>query len=68
MKKYNLELTAATFLILDSNEASMEVSCASEASEVRPGYTFEPLHFQIACEWQKCIGNTINLVSPLQCG
>ena len=31
MKKYNLELTAATFLILDSNEASMEVSC------VRPG-------------------------------
>lgn len=46
MKKYNLDLTAATFLILDSNEASME----------------------IACEWQKCIGNTINLVSPLQCG
>ena len=27
MKKYNLELTAATFLILDSNEASMEVIC-----------------------------------------
>ena len=23
---------------------------------------------QIACEWQKCIGDTINLVSPLQCG
>jgi len=46
MKKYNLDLTAATFIILDSNEASME----------------------IACEWQKCIGNTINLVSPLQCG
>lgn len=45
MKKYNLKLTAATFIILDSNEASME----------------------IACEWQKCIGNTINLVSPLQC-
>jgi len=46
MKKYNLDLTAATFLIIDSNEASME----------------------IACEWQKCIGDTINLVSPLQCG
>jgi hypothetical protein len=46
MKKYNLELTAATFLIIDSNEASME----------------------IACEWQQCIGDTINLVSPLQCG
>ena len=25
MKKYNLDLTAATFIILDSNEASMEV-------------------------------------------
>jgi hypothetical protein len=25
MKKYNLELTAATFLILDSSEDSMEV-------------------------------------------
>jgi len=46
MKKYNLDLTAATFIIVDSNEASME----------------------IACEWQKCIGDTINLVSPLQCG
>jgi hypothetical protein len=22
----------------------------------------------IACEWQKCIGDTINLVSPLRCG
>ena len=45
-KKYNLELTAATFLIIDYNDASME----------------------IACEWQKCIGDTINLVSPLRCG
>jgi len=45
MRKYGLKLTAATFIILDSNEASME----------------------IACEWQRCIGNTINLVSPLQC-
>jgi len=45
MKKYNLRLTAATFIILDTNDASME----------------------IACEWQQCIGNTINLVSPLQC-
>uniref|UniRef100_A0A0K2U802 Uncharacterized protein n=1 Tax=Lepeophtheirus salmonis TaxID=72036 RepID=A0A0K2U802_LEPSM len=44
--KYDLELTASTFLILDYNEASME----------------------IACEWQKCIGDTINLVSPLKCG
>ena len=26
------------------------------------------LMLQIACEWQKCIGDTINLVSPLQCG
>ena len=26
MKKYNLRLTAATFIILDTNEASMEVS------------------------------------------
>ena len=67
MKKYNLELTAATFLILDSNEASMEVKLC-EAREARPGYKFDHLHFQIACEWQKCIGNTINLVSPLQCG
>ena len=25
MKKYNLDLTAATFIILDSNDASMEV-------------------------------------------
>ena len=65
MKKYNLELTAATFLILDSNEASMEVKLC----EARPGQArFDHLHFQIACEWQKCIGNTINLVSPLQCG
>ena len=45
-KKYGLTLTAATFLIIDYNEASM----------------------QIACEWQKCIGDTINLVSPLKCG
>ena len=45
-KKYNLELSAATFLIIDYSEASME----------------------IACEWQKCIGDTINLVSPLRCG
>ena len=45
-KKYGLRLTAATFLIIDYNEASM----------------------QIACEWQKCIGDTINLVSPLKCG
>ncbi|XP_023334365.1 putative uncharacterized protein DDB_G0282133 isoform X2 [Eurytemora carolleeae] len=45
MKKYDLTLTAATFIVMDTNEASME----------------------IACEWQKCIGNTINLVSPLQC-
>ena len=44
-KKYFLELTAATFLIIDYNEESME----------------------IACEWQKCIGDTINLVSPLRC-
>ena len=34
MKKYNLELTAATFLILDSNEASMEVKLC-EAREAR---------------------------------
>ena len=26
MKKYNLDLVAATFIILDSNEASMQVS------------------------------------------
>ena len=45
-KKYNLELTAATFLIIDYNEESMD----------------------IACEWQRCIGDTINLVSPLRCG
>ena len=45
-KKYNLELTAATFLIVAHSDASME----------------------IACEWQKCIGDTINLVSPLRCG
>jgi len=45
-KKYGLTLTAATFLIIDYSEASME----------------------IACEWQKCIGDTINLVSPLKCG
>ena len=45
-KKYDLELTAATFLIIDYNESSMD----------------------IACEWQKCIGDTINLVSPLRCG
>ena len=25
MKKYNLDLVAATFIILDSNEASMQV-------------------------------------------
>ena len=62
MKKYNLELTAATFLILDSNEASMEVRARSG------GQLSDELHLQIACEWQKCIGNTINLVSPLQCG
>jgi len=45
-KKYQLELTAATFLIIDYSDASME----------------------IACQWQKCIGDTINLVSPLRCG
>ena len=45
-KKYNLELTASTFLIIDYNDASME----------------------IACEWQQCIGDSINLVSPLRCG
>ena len=45
-KKYGLSLTAATFLIIDYSDASME----------------------IACEWQKCIGDTINLVSPLKCG
>ena len=45
-KKYGLTLTAATFVIIDYSEASME----------------------IACEWQKCIGDTINLVSPLKCG
>ena len=45
-KKYYLELTAATFLIIDYNEESMD----------------------IACEWQRCIGDTINLVSPLRCG
>ena len=28
MKKYNLDLVAATFIILDSNEASMQVSFA----------------------------------------
>ena len=37
MKKYNLDLVAATFIILDSNEASMQVSFAkrrkSEESE-----------------------------------
>ena len=63
MKKYNLELTAATFLILDSNEASMEVKGASKYR-----ITILSPSLQIACEWQKCIGNTINLVSPLQCG
>ena len=30
MKKYNLDLTAATFIILDSNDASMEVSPTKE--------------------------------------
>ena len=30
MKKYNLDLTAATFLIIDTNEASMEVGESSE--------------------------------------
>ena len=45
-RKYDLELTAATFLIIDYSVASME----------------------IACEWQKCIGDTINLVNPLRCG
>ena len=30
MKKYNLDLTAATFLIIDSNEASMEVRNAEK--------------------------------------
>ena len=35
MKKYNLDLTAATFIILDSNEASMEVrNCISEVSKM----------------------------------
>ena len=29
MKKYNLDLTAATFLIIDSNQASMEVASKS---------------------------------------
>ena len=27
MKKYNLALVASTFIILDSNEASMQVNC-----------------------------------------
>ena len=63
-KKYNLDLTAATFLILDSNEASMEVMIGVRLYD----YYLIILHLQIACEWQKCIGNTINLVSPLQCG
>ena len=63
MKKYNLDLVASTFLIIDSNEASMQVLLGS--------VTFlqtNPTTPQIACEWQKCIGDTINLVSPLQCG
>ena len=30
MKKYNLDLVAATFIILDSNEASMQVSFVSK--------------------------------------
>ena len=46
IRKYDLELTASTFLIIDYNDASME----------------------IACEWQQCIGDSINLVSPLRCG
>ena len=32
MKKYNLDLVAATFIILDSNEASMQVSFAKRKS------------------------------------
>ena len=30
MKKYNLDLVAATFIILDSNEASMQVSVSKK--------------------------------------
>ena len=34
MKKYGLDLTAATFIILDSNEASMEVRKIIEYSKI----------------------------------
>ena len=52
MKKYNLELTAATFLILDSNEASMEVICA------RPGRPeqVKPLHSRLPASGKNVSG------------
>ena len=35
MKKYNLDLVAATFIILDSNEASMQVSLSPKRLEIK---------------------------------
>ena len=48
MKKYNLDLVAATFIILDSNEASMQVSLIDhlwKASLYRLFFSFSSFDF-----------------------
>ena len=48
MKKYNLDLTAATFIILDSNEASMEVKIKNK--NVNFINLFQIKRFGILCQ------------------
>ena len=57
MKKYNLDLTAATFIILDSNEASMEVKIKLKMSISSIGSKLKGLQFSAKnLEWRGVVG------------
>ena len=57
MKKYNLDLTAATFIILDSNEASMEVKIKLKMSISSIGSKLNGLQFSANnLEWRGVVG------------
>ena len=61
MKKYNLDLVAATFIILDSNEASMQVSLSQKTAKKRK----LTQTLQIACEWQRCMGGQVTTIANI---
>ena len=57
MKKYTLDLTAATFIILDSNEASMEVKIKLKMSISSIGSKLNGLQFSAKnLEWRGVVG------------